>query len=153
NGVVFRRGYGFSDLAAVQADPARTQYLIGSITKTFTGTVVLQLVDEGRIASLSDPANTHLKRVQIAQWNGRAVSVGDLLTHRGGLDEHLFEMAPTRRYDTPTSAADLKRLIPGLVREPGSLIAYSNDGYGLLGVLIEDIENETLQAVMRRRIF
>src|SRR5690606_36604128 len=55
--LIFSNGYGRADYSRPgPVDPARTQFRIGSITKTFTATMIAQLVDEGRIASLDDPA-------------------------------------------------------------------------------------------------
>ncbi|HEX2422543.1 MAG TPA: serine hydrolase domain-containing protein, partial [Actinomycetota bacterium] len=63
--LVWSAGYGFADLAARRAPDGRTLYRIASITKTFTGTAIMQLRDEGKL-HLDDPAVAHLPELRDA---------------------------------------------------------------------------------------
>ncbi len=80
-------GIGFADVAARRAPQVSTLYRIASITKTFTGTAILQLRDEGRL-HLDDPAVEHLPELRAAASPfGRieTVTIRRLLSHESGL--------------------------------------------------------------------
>ncbi len=146
--------FGVADEATGRPMEAeRTRVLIASVTKTFTATAVAQLLDRGAIASLDDPANRYLRRVSLPDAVGGPVTVRDLLTHRGGLDIRGFGMVSDEPVPVPMEPTQVRRLVPGLVRPRGRDIVYSNAGFGLLGVLVEDVTGKTLQAVMRETIF
>ena len=82
------KGYGHADVAqSVAVDPTATRFRLGSVSKWFTATAVVQLVDAGRIG-LHDPVNDHLTRFQLPEPFGVPVTVEHLLTHRGGLEEN-----------------------------------------------------------------
>src|SRR5262245_51121255 len=81
------QGYGYADAEQRRRDdPERTIWRIGSITKTFTATAVMQLVDRGKVHLQAD-ANRYLTRVKIPNTYALPVTVTDLLTHTAGLDE------------------------------------------------------------------
>lgn len=115
---------------SVPAAPG-TVYEIGSITKTFTAALVLRRVDQGRI-SLEDPASRWLPELRQA---GPHVTIRHLLAHTSGLaSDPVFE--------------DLSRPVPAnhLLRalrerpvefEPGARFRYNNNGYALLGLILE----------------
>ncbi|MGC5198420.1 serine hydrolase domain-containing protein, partial [Aphanothece microscopica] len=65
-------------------EPGQTRLLIGSISKTFTGIAILQLVEAGRIRSIEEPANAYLERLQLPGARGAKISIKDLLTHSAG---------------------------------------------------------------------
>ena len=70
--MVLSKGYGYADYASgVPVDPANTRFRVGSITKTFTAMAIAQLLDSGQIASLDDPANKYLKRMQLPAPRGQ----------------------------------------------------------------------------------
>jgi CubicO group peptidase (beta-lactamase class C family) len=91
--VLFIKGYGYQDYASKKPfDPNVTQTRIASLTKTFIGVAVAQLLERGKIASLDDPVNRYLKRFQLPKNNGEDVLIWDLLTqarHPDGLLQHL----------------------------------------------------------------
>ncbi len=78
---------GFADIGARRAPDARTLYRIASITKTFTGTAILQLRDEGRL-HLDDPAVVHIPELRDASSPFGAietVTIRRMLSHESGL--------------------------------------------------------------------
>jgi CubicO group peptidase (beta-lactamase class C family) len=152
--LIYSKGYGHADAAGRAAvGPNDTPFSIGSISKSFTATAVAQLLERGLIHSLDDPANRYLQRIQLQPKNSREVTVRDLITHRGGIDESIYDLATFEDVHVPiTSAAILKRL-PPIVRTPGEVSVYSNVGYGVLGVLIEDVTHLTYGEYLRQNVF
>lgn len=131
---------------------ARSRFRVGSVTKTFVATVIMQLVDEGRVR-LDDPVSRHLPRTR---W--RDVTLRQLLTHTSGipdyaratgLDDALIER-PGHRWRT----ADVLRLVADRERDfpPGTGYGYSNTGYVLLGQIIEAVTGQAWEQALRRRV-
>jgi len=151
--VVLLKGFGHSDLAGrIAVDPAATPFAIGSITKNFTGTCIAQLLERGLIHSLDDPANRYLRRIQLPRAFGREVSIRNLLDHRGGLDESVFGLATRQVVAVPITGDEIIERLPRIVRPPGEISVYSNIGYGVLGVLIEDVTGLTYPEYVRQNI-
>jgi D-alanyl-D-alanine carboxypeptidase len=127
---------------------------IGSITKTFTGTVVLQLVDEGKIG-LDDAISLHLSGVP----NGNAITIRQILHMASGLFNYSEDLAFNQSLDTTPqrvwTPAELLAL--GLSKPPyfppGTDFHYSNTNSVLLGLLVEKITGHTLGNEFRKRIF
>lgn len=154
DGRVWAGTYGRVDGSESMA-PTRnnTRYLIASITKTMTAVCVLQLYDRGLIDSLDDPANAYLTRVQLDGFDGQDVTIRHLLTHTSGLRTLGFGIIRREQQTAPVSAAFVRQHTPGVIREPGEAVVYSNVGFALLGTLVEDITGDTLQDYMARELF
>jgi len=149
------RGYGYADYEAkTPVDPAITGFMIASITKTFTATAIAQLVDNGLIDNLDDPANKYLKRMKIPVSFGRQITLWDLLTHRAGYEDYLTHtgsLGPD--IQVPLDESIIAAMTPEIVREPGSLSIYSNFSTSVLGLLIEDVTGVTLDNYFKQNIF
>ncbi len=129
---------------------------IGSITKTFVATVVMQLVEEGAL-SLDDPIADHLPDHPFAASGpAEPLTVRHLLSHRSGIANYTdlptffpdVDGDPDRVW-TPGEIVDLVADTPA---QPGAPFAYSNTNYIVLGQLIEAIEGESAGDVIARRI-
>ena len=78
--IVLLEGYGTqAGPGGEPIDPQNDNFLIASITKTFTALAIAQLLDDGEIKSLDDPANQYLERIQLPAYAGVDVRVRDLL--------------------------------------------------------------------------
>lgn len=152
--LIFSKGYGFADYAQqTPMDPASTKIRICSNSKTIVATGLMQLIERGQIRSLDDPANMYLRRIQLPDFAGKSVTVRDLVTHRAGLEDSYFHAATEVPVQTPLSAEIIERLIPKIVRKPGSLSVYSNATLALQGVMIEDITGTPLPLYLQENIF
>jgi D-alanyl-D-alanine carboxypeptidase len=126
---------------------------IGSVTKTWTGTVILQLVQEGRLA-LTDPIAKYRPDVP----NGQKITIGQLLDMRSGLNNYTTDLAVNQRMDAdPTSTFQPEDLIKiGLAMDPtfppGEGYFYSNTNTLLLGLLIEQLTGHPLETEIQNRI-
>ncbi|NBC04520.1 MAG: serine hydrolase [Bacteroidetes bacterium] len=132
--VLFRNAYGMA--SEEQPADAKTIYRIGSITKTYTSTMLMQLVEQGEI-SLSDPLSDYFPEIP----NADSITIENLLHHRSGLvsvtnkDEYMDYYT-----DGVTRQEMIDRMIEyGTNFEPGEKMEYSNSGYLLLGYIIEEV--------------
>ncbi len=127
---------------------------IGSITKTFTGTVVLQLVDEKRIG-LDKPVSLYLSDVP----GGDAVTIRQMLEMRSGLYNYSEDEGFNRSLDAdPQKVWTIPELLAIRSRHPayfapGADFHYSNTNTVLLGRLVESVTGNSLAAEFQRRIF
>jgi CubicO group peptidase (beta-lactamase class C family) len=128
-----------------------TVFQIGSITKVFTATLIMQLVDDG-LLSLDTPIVKYLPEFQVAdQATRRAVTARHLLSHTSGIDGDFF-------VDSGRGDDSIARLIPMMTLLPsvfplGTKMSYCNVGFAVLGRLIEVLRRETYDQAMRQRIF
>ena len=154
--IILAKGYGYSDYGRrIPVDPETSGFMTGSISKTFIATAIGQLVDRGAIASLDDPVNRYLRRVQLPGERGVQVTIRDLLTHRAGFEDVAFGsgLSEGRTVPVPLSAAEIRQHLPELVMEPGEASVYSNWGFAMLGFLIEDLSGERLDTYLRKHIW
>ena len=148
--VVYVKGCGFADLARQEkVDPARTVWPIASITKTVTALAVLQLVDEGKV-DLDTDVNRYLKRLKVPSQNYGPLTLRNLLSHTGGIDE-----LPGRQTDGK-SAPDMAVFLGTHIkryRPPGQETAYSTYGIMLAALVLEDVTGEPYDRYVREQVF
>lgn len=126
-------------------------FQIGSITKVWTATLVMQLVDEGRV-DLDEPVVSYLPDFRVADAGvTRRVTTRHLLAHTSGIDGDLF--LDTGRGDDCIEkyvavCADLKQNHP-----LGATMSYCNSGYTVLGRLVEVLRDKPWDVVLRERLF
>lgn len=150
--VVFQNGYGFSDVAAREpVDPTRTLFRPGSVSKLFTWTAVMQLVEQGRL-SLDDPVERHLD-FSIPDTFTQKITVRDLLDHSAGFEDGYKDMFVESPDEYRELGPWLAEHIPARVREPGVEVAYSNYSTALAGYIVERISGEDFSAYIDRHIF
>ncbi|MFE6164801.1 serine hydrolase domain-containing protein [Streptomyces sp. NPDC056486] len=160
---VWNSAAGIGDLERQSPRGAHDHYRVGSITKTFVSTVVLQLVAEGEL-SLNDKVGRWLPGVVEGHGHdGDAITVRQILNHTSGVfdvtadpgfqDKVFSEKFLAHRYDTWTSeqqVAIAMRHEPDFA--PGTDWNYSNTNYLLAGMIIEKVTGETYADEIRRRI-
>ncbi|WP_443051515.1 serine hydrolase domain-containing protein [Streptomyces sp. JV184] len=136
--------------------PMRTEdrLRIGSITKTFTATVVVQLAAEGRIA-LDAPVERYLPGlIRGNGYDGRRTTVRQLLQHTSGLPDHVDAIAgqPLKewrlRHYEPRELVALALTLP----HPESTWSYSTTNYVLAGLIVEQVTGHRVEAEVNRRI-
>lgn len=159
-----RAGRHTAALAAGVADvrtgrPLRPwfRHRVGSVTKTFVATVVLQLVAERRVR-LDDPVDRYLPEM-LPEAAGRAVTVRMLLNHTSGIGDYDVVLMATAEAieDLATRTIAPRELVAiGLAQPwtnpPGAAHAYSNTNYVLLGLLIERVTRQRYATAVHRRI-
>ena len=144
-------GYGLANAELSVAATERTVYQLASVTKTFTATAVMMLVEEGKI-TLDDKITARLPDLPPA-WG--AVTVRDLLSHTSGIKSYtsVKDFHKTARKDyTHREILDLVAKEP-LEFAPGEKWNYCNTGYFLLGMLIENVTGKKYGDFLSERIF
>lgn len=144
----FAKGYGYADVEhGVAVDPQTTLFRIASITKLFTWTAVMQLVEQGRL-DLNADVNSYLDfRLPAALWDeddenagGLApITLAHLLTHTAGFEDRTFETRAADEAGMTPLGAWLAAHVPTRVRPPGELAAYSDYGAALAGYIVERV--------------
>lgn len=134
---ILGKGYGLGDLIARTSVGPDTIYRIGSMTKSFTAAIILQLAAQGSLR-LDDPITVHLPGYPT---HGKAITLRHLLTHTSGIKGYTELDAFWKRASEPIPREELVRLFAAepLDFDPGTRWAYSNSGYYLLGLVIEAV--------------
>lgn len=152
--VLFTKGYGLRDREHRLPTNATTVFPVGSITKSFTATAVMMLVQHGKVA-LDSPIARYLPSVP----HGAEVTVRELLDQTSGLPDYLLNKPLYHSILTstvrPRSTAQYVQLIRGeaLLFKPGSKWAYSNTNYAILGMLITKISHQSYASFLVANIF
>ncbi len=172
------RSYGHSDAEDRVAPTPATVHGVASVTKSFTCVAILQLAEEGRL-SVQDPVARHLPDFGLPDSRAtRRIRLHHLMTHTSGLPPLpaiYYEMARSLRLDESFDARACRRvgidvdrppvetypeLLAYLRRErfrllgpPGEVFSYSNEGFGLLGAVIEVVSGERYERLLEDRIF
>jgi CubicO group peptidase (beta-lactamase class C family) len=148
--IVFSKAYGLAELSSgKKLDPA-TKLKIGSITKTFTATMVMQLVDEKKLS-----LDTKLSQFYPKVVNADKITIAMLLHHRTGIPDFLNDDPTVAQYIyIENKKADLLKRIEGYTSafEPDSQFRYSNSNYNLLGYIVEDITKKSFAENLNTRI-
>jgi D-alanyl-D-alanine carboxypeptidase len=146
---------GYADLATRRPMRAGDRFRIGSVTKTFTATVVLQLAGEGRLG-LDDTVERWLPGLVPG---GERITVRELLNHTSGLfnyteDERVLEgmLSDRLRAWSPRELVAIAAAHPPAFA-PGTRWAYSNTGYIVLGLIAEAADGRPLATQLQTRIF
>jgi CubicO group peptidase (beta-lactamase class C family) len=149
--VVFERGEGWVDLSTREAPTAQTQFPIGSLTKQFVVAAVLVLVDQGEL-DLSAKIGSYIPDLPEP---ARDLTVHQLLSSTSGIASAPFAEGATQQLLGPATRADLLATFVGkpLRFEPGSKFEYSNSGFLLLGVLIEEISGMSAASFFTQHLF
>ena len=157
--LIYSQGFGYADVEQSRAIDEQTIFGIGSVTKSFTALAVMQLEEQG-LLSVSDPVQLYIPKFRTLNWEySRATTLHHLLTHTAGLPMYDTELLVTAG---TLNATELKMIRPALdkhgaiqnmdelvefiadsgialVGAPGEHMSYANDGYALLGSVIERV--------------
>ncbi len=134
---------GIADPPGVTPLTNRDRFHVGSVTKTFTAALIMQLDQDGEL-SLDD---------SISNWvdhpNGDAITVEMLLGHTSGIPEYL-ELTDDPDATTPEEAVALAAAAPQLA-DPAAAFAYTNTNYLLLGLIAEQVTGSSWEEEVRTR--
>ncbi|GAA4479449.1 serine hydrolase domain-containing protein [Microbacterium panaciterrae] len=146
--------YGVTDLGGSTPVSLDDHFRIGSNTKTMTGTVILQLVQEGKIA-LADKVSKYRPDVP----NGNRITIEQLLTMRSGLANYTTTLALNTALDTQQQRVwDPEELVAMGLAEPPTFAPgdgwnYSNTNTLLLGLIAEKLDGMPLSEIFQKRLF
>jgi CubicO group peptidase (beta-lactamase class C family) len=150
--VLTARGFGYADIAKkTRIDPDTTMFRPGSISKLFTWTSVMQLVQAGKL-DLDRDVNDYLD-FRIPPYQGKPITLRNLMTHTPGFEEsakYLIGYDP--KAQVPLDRV-LKRWTPTRIYAPGTMPAYSNYGAALAGYIVQRVSGEPFDDYVKHHIF
>ena len=144
--VLYTRAIGYSQIDGTEKKPltASTRYRIGSITKTFTAAMILQLVEERKL-KVTDTLDKFFPQIP----NAQKITIAQILSHRSGI----HDSRPSSKTNAVTKDELLTIISKGTPDfEPDAKNRYSNSGYILLGLILEKLTGKTYGEAVEERI-
>ncbi len=146
------RGFGYSDLKTEKpVDPENTLFRPGSVSKLFTWTAVMQLVQEGKL-DLDKDVNTYLD-FKIPPRDGKPVTLRNIMTHTAGFAETAKYLIEYGEVKPKPLGSILSRWVPPRIYAPGEIPAYSNYAASVAGYIVERVSGEPFDTYVQRHIF
>ncbi len=146
---IYQKNLGFANINSKTKPNINTKFRIGSITKTYTATIILQQVDEGKLS-----LHTLLKDYFPTLPNATKITIEDLLRHQSGL-ANITQDKNIRSWITKpqTRKQMINRFIKnGTVFEPKEKSKYSNTNFAILSYISEDIDKKSFDKILNDRI-
>ncbi|SEM13369.1 CubicO group peptidase, beta-lactamase class C family [Aquimarina amphilecti] len=146
---IYKNSIGYLDLENKVKANSETKYRIGSITKTFTATIIMQLVEEKKL-KLETLLSDYFPKVS----NSDKITIEHMLRHRSGL----FNLTEDEDFMTWMVVSNTrKQMIDRLLKkgpkfQPDEKTAYSNTNYLLLSYIAEEIEGKTYAEILESKI-
>ncbi|AUD77748.1 serine hydrolase [Kangiella profundi] len=141
--LIYSKSFGLANREKKIPFNENTVFDIGSITKQFTATAIMKLVEEGKL-SLGDTLDAHFENVPNDKKN---ITLHHLLTHTSGFTHGFGLYDVVEKYGLINEAFDSK-----LVAKPGDKYHYSNVGYSLLAIIIEKETNKSWEEYIDEKI-
>lgn len=150
--VLLQKGYGYADLAKrTPVDPAETLFRPGSVSKLFTWTAVMQLVEQGKL-DLDADVNQYLD-FKIPARDGKPATLRQIMTHTAGFEEQIRALITAKDSEITPLGEALKHWVPERIHEPGSTPAYSNYATAVAGYIVQRVSGESFDDYIERHIF
>jgi len=149
--VLFEKGYGYANAEWQIPNDPQTKFRLGSITKQFTATLVLQLQEQGKL-KVTDGICKYLDPCP-PTWS--LVTVHHLLSHTSGVPSYTEDPLARPAMIQPQKLEDIAARFRNKPLEfaPGAQYHYSNSGYFLLGLIIEKVTGKAYEKVLAEQIF
>ncbi|MEY4377156.1 MAG: hypothetical protein RJB26_1706 [Pseudomonadota bacterium] len=150
--VLLQKGYGYSDVAKrTPVDPENTLFRPGSVSKLFTWTAVMQLVEAGKI-DLDADVNRYLD-FKLPERADGPITMRNVMTHTTGFEERVKELIVSDPKYLRSLGAYVSEYSPNRIFKAGSTPAYSNYATALAGRIIERVSGESFDDYIERHIF
>lgn len=174
---VYEKGFGYRRISESQPVTMDTVFGIASITKSFICAAIMQLQEAGKL-NVHDPVISHIPSFRIKNGTTDSIKIHHLMTHTSGMPPlpTLFYAGKRSRANDPAvkdypglkfrdgddqeSIDTYEQLLDfiaeldfDLLGEPGAEFSYSNDGYALLGMIIEVVSGEPLEQYLKKHLF
>jgi len=139
--VIFARGYGYSDVEKKKpVSPADTLFRPGSISKLFTWTSVMQLVEQGKL-DLDRDVNDYLD-FKIPATYSKPITLRNIMTHTAGFEESVQELFVADAKDLQPIGPYLQKHMPARIFPPGTTPAYSNYATTMAGYIVQRVSGQ-----------
>ncbi|WP_298287429.1 serine hydrolase [uncultured Lutibacter sp.] len=144
--VILSKGYGWADRKNKIPNSPATVFNIGSVTKQFTASAILKLVEQGKIKT-SDKISSYFTQTPIDKSD---ITIHQLLTHTSGISNRTGGF----RYDEASKKQFLKEFFESeLHSKPGTKYQYANANYIMLTVILELVSGQTYNAFLKEHLF
>ncbi|WP_417317784.1 serine hydrolase domain-containing protein [Emcibacter sp.] len=153
--MIFAKGYGYQNVEQhIPVDPKTTMFRPGSISKLFTWIAVMQMAEQGKL-DIDTDVNVYLKTFKVKDsWPGQPVTLRHIMTHTAGFEDgslgYLIVDDPAKIMPLADSLAMYQ---PERVKAPGEIVAYSNWGTALAGLIVENVSGLEFNAYIQKYIF
>ncbi len=145
----YKKSIGYANLEINKKNNSKTKFRIGSISKTFTATIILQLIDEGKLV-LHSTLNTFFPEVA----NSEKITISDMLYHRSGIHNitndknfNVWIREPRNRKEMLSKITEHKSVF-----KPNSKTEYSNSNYILLAYIAENLCEKPFGEILQDKI-
>lgn len=147
--LIYRNAIGSADIENGKKADQNTIYGIGSISKSYTATLVLMAVEESKI-NLQDKLSGFFPQIV----NAEKISIENLLQHRSGVPNFTDDSTYFKWYETKKSRQEILDFIAnsGSDFKPDSISAYSNSNYVLLSFILEDLYDKSFGQLLEEKI-
>ena len=144
--IILSKGYGWADRENKIPNTPSTVFNIGSVTKQFTASAILKLVEQGRIKT-SDKISSYFAQTPIDK---RDITIHQLLTHTSGISNRTGGF----RYDEASKEQFLIEFFASeLQSKPGTTYQYANANYILLTIILESASGQTYNSFLNENLF
>ncbi len=152
--IILCQGYGYADIDKRQKVVAnQTLFRVGSVSKLFIWTAVMQLAEQGKL-DLDADVNIYLKAFKIPDTFAKPITLKSLISHTSGFEDlaaggrifvhNASDIIPQEEY--------LKDRMPARVRPPGTVTAYSNYGSTLAAYIVEQVSKKPFEEYVHENI-
>ena len=157
--VFLAKGYGYADLnKRIRVDPERTLFRIGSVSKLFVWTAIMQLVEQSKL-DLSADVNTYLMaasghaRIRIPNTYAEPITLAHLLTHTSGFEKQDWYSIFSDKDGWIPLEEYLATRMPERVYPPGQVWVYSNYGTSLAAYIVQQVSGMPFEEYVERFIY
>ncbi|THE09661.1 class C beta-lactamase-related serine hydrolase [Bacillus timonensis] len=158
--VVFEKGYGLANIKEqVKVDPETTMFRIGSVSKLFTWTAIMQLVEQGKL-DLNTDINQYLDfeipaRLAVGsnKEQPKPITLLDLMTHTPGFEDYSSAIFRLTAEEMPPLGQYVREYRSERVFPAGEVLAYSNYGTALAGYIVEQVSGILYFKYVEEKIF
>ena len=150
--IMLLKGYGYADVEnQIPVDPKNTLFRVGSISKLFTWTAIMQLYEEGKI-DLQDDIRQYFKEGIFPNNYEEVITIKHLMTHTAGFEDEIFNLFATEASSLRPYAELIEDEMPARVRAPGKYSSYSNHGTGMAAHIVEKVSGMTFDEYVEANI-
>ncbi|MBO9718235.1 MAG: beta-lactamase family protein [Pseudoxanthomonas sp.] len=150
--ILVQKGYGYANLAErIPVDPERTLFRPGSVSKLFTWTAVMQLVEQGKL-DLDADLNQYID-FRVPPRDGKPITLRQVMTHTTGFEEQIRGLITSDQGEITPLAEALKHWVPERIHTPGTTPAYSNYATAIAGYIVQRVSGMPFDDYIERNIF
>jgi CubicO group peptidase (beta-lactamase class C family) len=149
--VLLAKGYGVATRdTGTPVDAEHTLFRIGSVSKLFLATAIMQLVEQGKL-DLDTDLNVYLDGIEIPATFPDPITLHHVMTHTTGLEDSFLDVF-VQPEEQRSLLKTLQDFFPKRVRPVGELVAYSNHATALAGLVVEQVSGESYEDYIARHI-